>query len=720
MAPPGAMFFFLLILGLSSHPGEPLRPCCLNDGSCFDLTEAMCATVGGSVSKASSCADAQCVAVGACCTSGLNCAEEISESDCNDLGGTWMGAASDCIPVPCPFEGGCCLPDGTCFSEDADLCREAGGFPRGLEISCDEITCLGACCLSESCESNLSLQECVDQGGDLQGFGSVCPNDCQQVVTDVVQGPWGLPGMQELSAPPFDDHGGYRVPISTTVEIKGRTWTALRLRNLGDSPISTDAILLTEMLLGETPFIAENKIIGCCPGDCLPPLESCTFGGTFQSEGELVVIDPTWPLDVFARSVAEYTAPGSIEFSQYPVLGELSVRITTTFEVLGGCCLCDGSCSLTSETGCATVGGVWSGQESPCLPSCVPTGSCCLNCGSVCLPEITEADCFKLSGQWLGPCNTCASGCVPLQACVLCDGTCVDLSHESECIDLDGQWVQECALCAEITSAAFGACCICNEPCQTATLSGCSDLGGTWLGGCSDCSVAPCGGQGGCCLCGPVEECAPLDELDCHALGGRWLGDCVSCASDSCRPVSVCETQFYGCQEGVLETDCRQCRGSTWGTPGEDCDCLLDNPTFDNPPGPCCLPDGRCTEHNLRNCAELGGQFQCQLQPPNGDPYLATCEALAVECNPVIACCLPDQSCRTLSPDQCLNAGGFGEPGCANSASCQTPVCCLDDGSCLALPESACSLVGGRSRGKSCAPAICGRDIRRANIQKNR
>ena len=60
-----------------------------------------------------------------------------------------------------------------------------------------------------------------------------------------------------------------------------------------------------------------------------------------QSEGEIVLVDPTWPLDVFARSVAEYTAPGSIEFSQYPVLGELSVRITTTFEVLGGCCLCD-------------------------------------------------------------------------------------------------------------------------------------------------------------------------------------------------------------------------------------------------------------------------------------------------------------------------------------------------------------------------------------------
>ncbi|MEO1371280.1 MAG: hypothetical protein AAFU75_02265, partial [Planctomycetota bacterium] len=133
------MFFFYLILGLTTTQGEPLRPCCLNDGSCFDLTEALCTTVGGSVSKASSCAEAQCEAVGACCTSGLNCAEGVSESECSDIGGTWMGAASDCIPVPCPFEGGCCLPDGTCFSEDADLCREVGGFPRGLETSCDEI-----------------------------------------------------------------------------------------------------------------------------------------------------------------------------------------------------------------------------------------------------------------------------------------------------------------------------------------------------------------------------------------------------------------------------------------------------------------------------------------------------------------------------------------------------------------------------------------------------
>ncbi|MEO1597816.1 MAG: hypothetical protein AAFR78_04625, partial [Planctomycetota bacterium] len=89
------MFFFYLILGLTTTQGEPLRPCCLNDGSCFDLTEALCTTVGGSVSKASSCTEAQCEAVGACCTSGLNCAEGVSESECSDIGGTWMGAASD-------------------------------------------------------------------------------------------------------------------------------------------------------------------------------------------------------------------------------------------------------------------------------------------------------------------------------------------------------------------------------------------------------------------------------------------------------------------------------------------------------------------------------------------------------------------------------------------------------------------------------------------------
>ena len=176
------MFFFFFILGLSSSQGEPLRACCLNDGSCFDVTEALCATLGGVVSEANSCADAGCEAVGACCTSGLNCAEGVSESECGDIGGTWMGAASDCIPVPCPFEGSCCLPDGTCFSENADLCREAGGSPRGLETACDEINCMGACCLSDSCLQNVSHEECLAQGGDLQGFNSACPPTCQQVV----------------------------------------------------------------------------------------------------------------------------------------------------------------------------------------------------------------------------------------------------------------------------------------------------------------------------------------------------------------------------------------------------------------------------------------------------------------------------------------------------------------------------------------------------------
>lgn len=148
---------------------------------------------------------------------------------------------------------------------------------------------------------------------------------------------------------------------------------------------------------------------------------------------------------------------------------------------------------------------------------------------------------------------------------------------------------------------------------------------------------------------------------------------------------------------------------------------FVGKPNVRQPPGgSCCLSDIRCTEHKLRDCSELGGKFQGQLQPLNGGPYLSTCEALAVECCPIIACCLPDQSGRTLSPVPCLNSGGFGEPGCKNAASCLTPVCCLDEGSCMALSESACALVGGRSRGKSCASAICGRDIRRANIQKDR
>ena len=76
------MFFFLLILGLSSHSGESTQPCCLSDGSCFDLSEALCTTVGGQVSKASSCAEAACEALGACCTPGLNCEEGLTEAEC--------------------------------------------------------------------------------------------------------------------------------------------------------------------------------------------------------------------------------------------------------------------------------------------------------------------------------------------------------------------------------------------------------------------------------------------------------------------------------------------------------------------------------------------------------------------------------------------------------------------------------------------------------------
>jgi len=77
------------------------------------------------------------------------------------------------------------------------------------------------------------------------------------------------------------------------------------------------------------------------------------------------------------------------------------------------------------------------------------------------------------------------------------------------------------------------------------------------------------------------------------------------------------------------------------------------------------------------------------------------------------ACCLPDDTCATLTSNQCANAGGtfHGVGSLCATNPCPPPIgaCCMPNGDCETVTSNQCAQLGGTYRGNNvpCSPDLC-------------
>ncbi len=124
---------------------------------------------------------------GACCLPDGSCIENISDIDCQGIGGTFQGEGSDCNAIECPLgDQACCFQPAGCLDLNPADCETAGGFPQGAGSACAAVECFpsGACCLPDgTCIDNLSPEECNTAGGAFQGNTTTCgAADCPQPI----------------------------------------------------------------------------------------------------------------------------------------------------------------------------------------------------------------------------------------------------------------------------------------------------------------------------------------------------------------------------------------------------------------------------------------------------------------------------------------------------------------------------------------------------------
>jgi hypothetical protein len=235
-------------------PPAPEGACCLVDGTCVEVTEADCATIGGTyqgddthcgdivcppnvgacclpIGTCIQVSEADCLAqngtyngdltmckdiicpppLGACCLIDGSCVE-VEEEDCATLGGFYNGDLTTCASQMCEQpHGACCLPDGSCVEIEEDDCLLANGQYQGDWVLCGSVTCdqpEGACCLADGSCIEVEEEDCVAQGGTFHGDFSLCVNtSCPQPCLTVDfstedDGITPLGNGQKLTSPP--------------------------------------------------------------------------------------------------------------------------------------------------------------------------------------------------------------------------------------------------------------------------------------------------------------------------------------------------------------------------------------------------------------------------------------------------------------------------------------------------------------------------------------
>ncbi|NLX12832.1 MAG: hypothetical protein GXY44_04155 [Phycisphaerales bacterium] len=206
---------------LSCAQDDVWGACCYDGDRCIEIPYAWCVDIGGDYLGDETSCDA-CPSSGplsseeACCFYDEGVCQDGDAELCVLLGGTSQGLGTTCQTTP----GACCLPDGSCRLVTEQQCTELRGSYLGECTQCNPNPCqnlVGACCWSSQCILT-SAVDCSELGGTYIGEGSTCnPDPCAPPGPDKEYVVWYTGNVCCWGAP--------RIYISTRAEFLQVGWT---------------------------------------------------------------------------------------------------------------------------------------------------------------------------------------------------------------------------------------------------------------------------------------------------------------------------------------------------------------------------------------------------------------------------------------------------------------------------------------------------------------
>jgi hypothetical protein len=167
--------------------------CCGYDGLCTDgMTQSDCENNAGTyMGDGTICAEVTCPPIGACCDpDDGRCIMDTTWLLCSYYWhNNWLGEGTTCAgPNPCPQppRGACCQPSGVCQPDMTQSDCENQTYPgtyQGDDTTCEPNPCpqplVGACCFPSGGCLVIQDWQCTSYGGTFLGEGAICwPNPC--------------------------------------------------------------------------------------------------------------------------------------------------------------------------------------------------------------------------------------------------------------------------------------------------------------------------------------------------------------------------------------------------------------------------------------------------------------------------------------------------------------------------------------------------------------
>ena len=160
-------------------------PCCFPGAGCVELEAWECEAAGGTAGPlGQSCADTVCFPIGSCCLPDGSCEDGLSPEECAALNGAFQGDGTDCSSADCPEPvGAACFANGFCLELTESDANNAGATWMGAGTNCDDG------------DGNGTADQCEDPGvpGDFNGDGAVNGADLGIFLAN-----WGSPGETDL------------------------------------------------------------------------------------------------------------------------------------------------------------------------------------------------------------------------------------------------------------------------------------------------------------------------------------------------------------------------------------------------------------------------------------------------------------------------------------------------------------------------------------------
>lgn len=364
--------------------------CCLPSfgGICQDATRLDCTLAGGRYHAGDGCpggivANPPCE-LGACCSLLGQCQNDVFAIECSPTDEFRPGAF--CASAPCHARGACCLPgDSQCHILTPAACASAGGTYRGDGQPCDAERCrTGACCLGDGgCEMRHPQQcDTATPGLVYQGDDSTCTSD-RCTLGACCDGETCSDGrLPSQCAGPNRSFGPAQTCVNDSCEVGVCCFTS------SGGSCQDRTLLDCEREGGR--YLADAS---CPTGEAAEP--PCTLGACCSLIG--VCQENRFAFECAASG--DFTPGGTCE--------------NAPCAPRGACCVPDNEqCQIMTPVECATAGGTYSADGTPCSEDSCAVGACCSD--EAACQNVSLLACNQAQGEFQGTGTACKSVECPL------------------------------------------------------------------------------------------------------------------------------------------------------------------------------------------------------------------------------------------------------------------------------------------------------------------